>query len=89
MIYKVDDDHDFLLKVVSIGNYGMGKSILLSRFTRNKSSLETKSTIVAEFAMRSISFYLFLFFSMMEARKLLWMSFSESARNLVLLSLRK
>ena len=62
MIYKVDDDHDFLLKVVSIGNSGMGKSSLLSRFTRNKSSLETKSTIVAEFSMRSISFYLFLLF---------------------------
>jgi GTPase SAR1 family protein len=55
MIYKVDDDHDFLLKVVSIGNSGMGKSSMLSRITRNKSNLETKSTIIVEFALRNIT----------------------------------
>lgn len=33
---------------------GLGKSNLLSRFTRNEFSLETKSTIGVEFATRSI-----------------------------------
>lgn len=33
----------------------MGKSNLLSRFTRNQFSLETKSTIGVEFATRSVN----------------------------------
>ena len=37
-----------------IGDSGVGKSNLLSRFTRNEFSLESKSTIGVEFATRSI-----------------------------------
>merc|ERR1712054_415922 len=37
-----------------IGDSGVGKSNLLSRFTRNEFHLETKSTIGVEFATRSI-----------------------------------
>ncbi|NXU69909.1 RB11A protein, partial [Horornis vulcanius] len=40
--------------VVLIGDSGVGKSNLLSRFTRNEFSLESKSTIGVEFATRSI-----------------------------------
>ena len=40
--------------VVLIGDSGVGKSNLLSRFTRNEFNLETKSTIGVEFATRSI-----------------------------------
>merc|ERR1711945_46158 len=41
-------------KVVLIGDSGVGKSNLLSRFTRNEFNLESKSTIGVEFAHRSI-----------------------------------
>ncbi|XP_066062953.1 ras-related protein Rab-11A-like isoform X1 [Chamaea fasciata] len=49
-----DDEYDYLFKVVLIGDSGVGKSNLLSRFTRNEFSLESKSTIGVEFATRSI-----------------------------------
>ena len=40
--------------MVLIGDSGVGKSNLLSRFTRNEFCLESKSTIGVEFATRSI-----------------------------------
>ena len=43
-----------LFLVVLIGDSGVGKSNLLSRFTRNEFNLESKSTIGVEFATRSI-----------------------------------
>lgn len=47
--------NDFvLIIVVLIGDSGVGKSNLLSRFTRNEFNLESKSTIGVEFATRSI-----------------------------------
>jgi len=49
-----DDEYDFLFKIVLIGDSGVGKSNLLSRFTRNEFNLESKSTIGVEFATRSI-----------------------------------
>jgi small GTP-binding protein len=48
------DDYDYLFKIVLIGDSGVGKSNLLSRFTRNEFNLESKSTIGVEFATRSI-----------------------------------
>ncbi|CAL9052061.1 ras-related protein RABA1f-like [Musa acuminata AAA Group] len=54
MAYRADDDYDYLFKVVLIGDSGVGKSNLLSRFTRDEFSLESKSTIGVEFATRSI-----------------------------------
>lgn len=42
------------VSVVLIGDSGVGKSNLLSRFTRNEFNLESKSTIGVEFATRSI-----------------------------------
>ena len=50
-----DENYDFLFKVVLIGDSAVGKSNLLSRFTRDEFSLESKSTIGVEFATRSIS----------------------------------
>jgi hypothetical protein len=74
-----DEEYDYLFKVVLIGDSGVGKSNLLSRFTRNEFNLESKSTIGVEFATRSIKteekvikaqiwdtgflFYFFLIFS--------------------------
>ena len=47
--------NEFLsVTVVLIGDSGVGKSNLLSRFTRNEFNLESKSTIGVEFATRSI-----------------------------------
>ena len=46
--------HIFYQTVVLIGDSGVGKSNLLSRFTRNEFNLESKSTIGVEFATRSI-----------------------------------
>lgn len=50
----VDAEYDYLFKVVLIGDSGVGKSNLLSRFTRNEFSLDSKSTIGVEFATKSI-----------------------------------
>ncbi|XP_019371664.1 PREDICTED: ras-related protein Rab-11A-like [Gavialis gangeticus] len=50
-----DDEYDYLFKIVLIGDSGVGKSNLLSRFTRNEFNLESKSTIGVEFATRSIT----------------------------------
>ena len=63
-----NDEYDFLFKgfhtfafeynilVVMIGDSGVGKSNLLSRFTRNEFNLESKSTIGVEFATRFVVF---------------------------------
>lgn len=47
-------DYDFLCKVVLIGDSGVGKSNLLSRFTRNEFNSETNATIGVEFATKSV-----------------------------------
>ncbi|KAJ1667947.1 Rab GTPase ypt31 [Coemansia sp. RSA 1813] len=49
-----NEEYDYLFKIVLIGDSGVGKSNLLSRFTRNEFNLESKSTIGVEFATRSI-----------------------------------
>ena len=43
-----------LQQVVLIGDSGVGKSNLLSRFTQNQFNIESKSTIGVEFATKSI-----------------------------------
>jgi len=49
------EKYDYLFKVVVIGDSGVGKSNLLSRFTRDEFNIESKSTIGVEFATRSVS----------------------------------
>lgn len=64
MARRADEEYDYLFKVVLIGDSGVGKSNLLSRFTRNEFCLESKSTIGVEFATRTLQvnlFFLFLF----------------------------
>ncbi|KAK6935792.1 Small GTPase, partial [Dillenia turbinata] len=48
MANRVDHEYDYLLKIVLIGDSGVGKSNILSRFTRNEFCLESKSTIGLE-----------------------------------------
>ncbi|KAM1005853.1 hypothetical protein ACFX14_002762 [Malus domestica] len=52
--YRADDNYNYLFKIVLIGDSGIEKSNLLVLFTKNKFSLESKSTIGVEFATRSI-----------------------------------
>ncbi|MCE0480626.1 Ras- protein RABA1f [Datura stramonium] len=52
--YRSEEDYDYLFKVVLIGDSGVGKSNLLSRFTKNEFSQQSKSTIGVEFATRTI-----------------------------------
>ncbi|CAL5183046.1 unnamed protein product [Lathyrus oleraceus] len=54
MSRRGDEEYDYLFKVVLIGDSGVGKSNLLSRFTRNEFCLESKSTIGVEFATRTL-----------------------------------
>ncbi|XP_010681762.2 ras-related protein RABA2a [Beta vulgaris subsp. vulgaris] len=54
MARKPEEEYDYLFKVVLIGDSGVGKSNLLSRFTRNEFCLESKSTIGVEFATRTL-----------------------------------
>ncbi|CAM8963606.1 unnamed protein product [Rhodiola kirilowii] len=54
MAYKVDQEYDYLFKIVLIGDSGVGKSNILSRFTGNEFCLESKSTIGVEFATRTL-----------------------------------
>uniref|UniRef100_A0A1B0FK17 Ras-related protein Rab-25 n=1 Tax=Glossina morsitans morsitans TaxID=37546 RepID=A0A1B0FK17_GLOMM len=49
-----ENEYDYLFKVVLLGDTSVGKSSLVSRFTRNEFNLESKSTIGVEFATRSV-----------------------------------
>jgi Ras-related protein Rab-11A/Ras-related protein Rab-11B len=49
-----EEAYDYLFKIVLIGDSGVGKSNLLSRFTKNEFNLESKTTIGVEFATKSI-----------------------------------
>ncbi|CAN1345479.1 Ras-related protein RABA2a [Linum perenne] len=60
MSRRPDEEYDYLFKVVLIGDSGVGKSNLLSRFTRNEFCLESKSTIGVEFATRTLQVNLFV-----------------------------
>ena len=53
-VVQIPTKNENLHLVVLIGDSGVGKSNLLSRFTRNEFNLESKSTIGVEFATRSI-----------------------------------
>lgn len=52
-----EDKYDYLFKVVLIGDSGVGKSNLLSRFIRNEFDLKSLTTIGVEFAQRNIDFH--------------------------------
>ncbi|KAK4492445.1 hypothetical protein RD792_003253 [Penstemon davidsonii] len=54
MANRVDHEYDYLFKIVLIGDSGVGKSNILSRFTRNEFCLESKSTIGVEFATKTV-----------------------------------
>lgn len=47
-------DYEYLFKIVLVGESSLGKSNLLSRFTRDEFNIESKTTIGVEFATRTI-----------------------------------
>lgn len=49
------EEYDLLVKVVLIGDTGVGKSNLLTRFTRNEFMIDSKSTIGVEFATKNVA----------------------------------
>ncbi len=49
------EDCDYLFKIVLIGDSGVGKSNLLSRFCKNEFTLESRSTIGVEFATKTMT----------------------------------
>ncbi|CAN1282586.1 Ras-related protein Rab11C [Linum perenne] len=57
MAHRVDHDYDYLFKIVLIGDSGVGKSNILSRFTRNEFCLESKSTIGERYRAITSAYY--------------------------------
>ena len=49
---KTDQKHDFLFKIVMIGEHGVGKTQLITRYTKNEFDLHSKTTIGVEFTTR-------------------------------------
>ena len=54
MAESFDEECDYLFKAVLIGDSGVGKSNLLSRFAKDEFRLDSKPTIGVEFAYRNI-----------------------------------
>jgi len=54
MADSYDEECDYLFKAVLIGDSAVGKSNLLSRFSRDEFRLDSKPTIGVEFAYRNI-----------------------------------
>jgi small GTP-binding protein len=48
------EQHDFLWKIVVIGDSGVGKSNLIGRYTKDQFRVETKTTIGVEFGHKSL-----------------------------------
>ncbi|KAM9415965.1 ras-related protein Rab-25-like isoform 2-T2 [Salvelinus alpinus] len=49
-----DESYNFVFKVVLIGESGVGKSNLLSRFTQNEFNHDSRTTIGVEFSTRTV-----------------------------------
>lgn len=49
-----NDDYDYLYKIVLVGDSGVGKSNLLTRFTKNEFNFKSATTIGVEFSTRTV-----------------------------------
>jgi Ras-related protein Rab-11A len=49
-----EDDYDMIFKVVLIGDSGVGKSNILSRYIKDEFSIDTKTTVGVEFGCKRI-----------------------------------
>jgi len=48
------EEYDWIFKIVLVGDTGVGKSNLLTRFVRNEFNIETKSTLGVEFSSKTL-----------------------------------
>ncbi|KAJ1373013.1 hypothetical protein KIN20_035332 [Parelaphostrongylus tenuis] len=55
MVTVQEDEYDCVYKIILVGDSGVGKTNLLSRFARNTFDLESKSTIGVEFSTKIIT----------------------------------
>lgn len=55
MANKKKDDSDYQLKIVLVGDSGVGKSNIISKFTKNEFNFESKTTIGVEFASKVVN----------------------------------
>lgn len=49
-----EDDYDMIFKVVLIGDSGVGKTNLLSRYLKNEFSFDSKTTVGVEFGAKRL-----------------------------------
>ena len=49
-----EEEFDYLLKVVIIGDSGVGKTNLLYRFTKNKFNIDSRATIGVDFSAKNM-----------------------------------
>ncbi|CAD6189816.1 unnamed protein product [Caenorhabditis auriculariae] len=49
-----DEEYDYLFKIVLIGDSGVGKTNILSRFAKNQFSLDSQTTIGVEFSTKTV-----------------------------------
>ena len=54
MLITTPDKQDFMLKIVLIGDPGVGKSNLLWRYTKDEFKMQSPTTIGVEFATKCI-----------------------------------
>ena len=52
---KAQEGYDLVYKIVLVGDTGVGKTNLLTRFSKNEFNLESRATIGVEFATRTIT----------------------------------
>ena len=79
-IAQFPSSYDYLFKIVLVGDSGVGKSNLLSRFTRNEFCLESKSTIGVEFATRTVEVSFRLVSMRFDFEKVWFLFFSYKGR---------
>lgn len=52
---KTDQKHDFLFKIVMIGDHGVGKTQLILRYTKNEFNIHSTTTIGVEFTTQTLT----------------------------------
>jgi Ras-related protein Rab-11A len=55
MANKKKDESDYQLKIVLVCDSGVGKSNIISKFTKNEFNFESKTTIGVEFASKVVN----------------------------------